>query len=239
LQQLAGHEHLDPVCQWFPRYPMDTERGIEISLSFSCPAAVKLALREAPLRILRSESPPTPTVPVDFVRHVYPGQKPKQSVLHYYFELEGHLIGLLQARIFSLPERLELVCEMLEQLDSWADCEKTGRELNRLFQAHYERIDAVTADRGNERRTPAEWLAENYFVNFLFRKNLYLRGLQWTRQHIGLMAERMKEILATSIQSGDTADLEQLLIAMELEWNHQCRAGIKAARTSWPDRKIR
>lgn len=43
LQKLGGHEHLDRVCQLFPRYPMDTARGVEISLSFSCPEALRLA----------------------------------------------------------------------------------------------------------------------------------------------------------------------------------------------------
>ncbi len=220
LQQVAGHEHLDPVCQWFPRYPMDTERGIEISLSFSCPAAVKLALRESPIQILRSEASPIAKIPVDFVRHVYPGQQPEHSVMHYYFELEGHLIELMQARIFSLPERLELICGTLRELDSWSDSAEPGRRLNRLFQTYYEHLDEVTVKRRFQQRTPAEWLAENFYVNFLFRKNLYLRGGQWTLRRIGLMAEQMKEVLAASIQSGDTGDLEQWIVNMELEWNH-------------------
>lgn len=223
LQQLAGHEHLDPVCQWFPRYPMNTERGIELSLSFSCPAAVKLALREAPLQLVRSEQSPVPTVPVDFVRNVYPGQQPEHSIMRYYFELEGHLIGLIQARIFSLPERLELICETLARLASWERRDEPGRDLSKLFQENYACLDAAEADRSPSQRTPAEWLVENFFLNFLFRKNLYLRGFQWTGQQIRLLETQLQPALAAAIRSGDTTELEQRIIGLELEWNHNCR----------------
>jgi lysine-N-methylase len=223
LQQLAGHQHLDPVCQWFPRYPMDTERGIEISLSFSCPAAVKLALREKPLRLVRSEQSPVLTVPVDFVRNVYPGQQSERSVMRYYFELEQHLIGLIQARIFSLSERLELICETLARLDSLGRRDEPGRELNRLIQENYDHMDAAEAERALLQRTPAEWLGENFFLNFLFRKNLYLRGFQWTGQQLRLLEAQLQPALAAAIRSGDTTGLEQRIIALELEWNHNCR----------------
>jgi lysine-N-methylase len=223
LQQLAGHQHLDPVCQWFPRYPMDTERGIEISLSFSCPAAVKLALREEPLRLVRSEQSPVPAVPVDFVRNVYPGQQPEHSVMRYYFEIEQHLISLIQARIFSLPERLELICETLAWLDSWGRRDEPGMELNRLFQENYACLDKAEADRTLLPRTPAEWLAENYFLNVLFRKNLYLRGFEWTGQQLRLLEAQLQPALEEAIRSGDTTGIERRIIELELEWNHNCR----------------
>ncbi len=224
LQQVAGHQHLDSVCQWFPRYPMDTERGIELSLSFSCPAAVKLALREAPLRIVRAETSPISMLPVDFVRHVYPGQQKPQSVLRYYFELEGHLIDLLQARQLPLTARLELVQSSLRQIDTWQAPAEFGQLLNRLFQANYDELDAAADRQDPVQEGPASWLAENYFANFLFRKNLYVRGIADFLDQLDRLAQKIIPCMERSIGTNDTADLEQLIVAQELAWNHNSRS---------------
>ena len=222
LQQVAGHEHLDSVCQWFPRYPMDTERGIELSLSFSCPAAVKLALREAPLKIVRAESSPISTLPVDFVRHVYPGQRP-QSILRYYFELEGHLIELLQARQLSLTGRLDLVQRSLCQIGAWQEPAEFGDLLNRLFRANYAELDAAAGRQPPRQDGPANWLAENYFVNFLFRKNLYTNGIADFHDQLAFMVQKIIPGMEQAARNNDPAILEQLIVAQELEWNHNSR----------------
>jgi lysine-N-methylase len=224
LQQVAGHQHLDSVCQWFPRYPMDTERGIELSLSFSCPAAVKLALRQEPLRIVRAGVSPIPFLPVEFVRHVYPGQQPADSILRYYFEIEGHLIDLLQARQLSLPERLELVQRSLRQIDTWQDPAGFGQRLNQLFQANYTELDTSSTHPDLVQETPASWLAENYFVNFLFRKNLYVKGIADGLKQIDRMAQIILPGIEQSAVANDTAELEQLIVVQELTWNHNSRS---------------
>lgn len=224
LQQVAGHEHLDSVCQWFPRYPMDTQRGIELSLSFSCPAAVKLALREAPLRIVRAETSPIPMLPVDFVRHVYPGQQQPQSVLRYYFELEGHLIYLLQARQLSLTERLKLVQSSLRRIDAWQDPAEFGRLLNQLFQANYAALDAAAHRQALVQDGPAGWLTENYFVNFLFRKNLYVHGIADFMGQLDRMTQKIIPCMEQIAGANDTTELEQLIVVQELAWNHNSRS---------------
>ena len=224
LQQVAGHQHLDSVCQWFPRYPMDTQRGIELSLSFSCPAAVKLALREAPLRIVRAESSPIPMLPVDFVRHVYPGQQKPQSILRYYFELEGHLIDLLQARQLPLTARLELVRSSLRQIDAWQDPAEFGQLLNQLIQANYAELDAAADKQALVQGGPASWLTENYCVNFLFRKNLYVHGINCFLAQLDRMAQKIIPCMERSASANDTTELEQLIVAQELAWNHNSRS---------------
>jgi lysine-N-methylase len=222
LQQVAGHQHLDTVCQWFPRYPMNTERGVELSLSFSCPAAVKMAVRQQPLQIVRAEVSPIGLTPVEFVRHVYPGQQQPQSILRYYFELEGHLIDLLQARRLSLPERLELVQRSLHQIDTWQDPAEFGRRLNQLFRDNYARVDAV-ADAEAAGGNPSEWLVENTYVNFLFRKNLYVNGIAKCLAQLERMGQKIIPCMEQSALAGETAELEQLIVALELQWNHNSR----------------
>jgi lysine-N-methylase len=220
LQQVAGHQHLDSVCQWFPRYPMDTERGIELSLSFSCPAAVKLAVRQAPLQIVRLSTSPIALLPVDFVRHVYPRQQVSRSILRYYFELEGHLIDLLQARQLAVPERLELVRSSLRRIDTWQDPAEFGQLLNQLFQVNYAELDAAAGRQAPVQEAPATWLAENYFVNFLFRKNLYVNGITDFLSQLDQIAQKIIPCMERSVGANDTAELEQLIVAQELAWNH-------------------
>lgn len=222
LQQIAGHEHLDTVCQWFPRYPMDTQRGIEFSLSFSCPAALKLALREQPLRIVRSEESPIPRLPLDFVNHVYPSQQPEHSALHYYFEIEQHLIDLLQQRKLALTERLSMTRRFVTALECLTDPEKMGREINCLVGSDYERIDALASAGGPDRGGPAQWLIENYFVNFIFRKSLYSNGFAKTLQQLGLMQERLGGYLHEGVIF-DENDVAQAILQLELEYNHNSR----------------
>ena len=223
LQQIAGHEHLDAVCQWFPRYPMDTERGIELSLSFSCPAAVKLALREQPLRIVRSDESPIPRLPLDFVNHVYPSQQPEHSALRYYFEIEQHLIDLLQQRQLALAERLSMTRRFLMALERLADPEKMGSEINCLVQSDYDRIDAKTAAGGADRGGPVQWLIENYFVNFIFRKSLYSNGFAKTLQRLELMQRRLERFLQENVACDENA-VARVILQLELEYNHNSRA---------------
>ncbi|MHC1761144.1 MAG: flagellin lysine-N-methylase [Negativicutes bacterium] len=219
LQQRAGHDHLDAVCQWFPRYPMDTERGIEISLSFSCPAAVQLAVREQPLQIVRNERLPIDMMPQNFVTHVYPSQQPENSALRYYFEMEGHLIHVLQFRKLSLLERLAMVRQTIDSLSRLTAPDTMGRDINRLFQADYDRLDAALARLSAE--GPLHWLIENCFVNFIFRKSLYSHGFAKGLKRFDLFQERLNVFM----QKADPDDEDVLaasaaIVQLELEYNH-------------------
>jgi len=224
LQQLAGHEHLDTVCQWFPRYPMDTERGIELSLSFSCPAALQLASREEPLRIVRSENSPIAMTPLDFVTYVYPSQQQENSALRYYFEIEGHLIDVLQTRQLPLTDRLAMVKQSVERLERLSDSETIGRDISHFFGTNYDRIDAATATGASEAGRPVHWLIENYFVNFIFRKNLYSRGFANTLRQFEVMRNRLdKYLLEPDGAEADTAEAAKIIMQLELEYNHNSR----------------
>lgn len=224
LQQIAGHEHLDTVCQWFPRYPMDTERGIELSLSFSCPAALNLALRAEPLRVIRSEKLPIATMPIDFINHVYPSQQPENSALRYYFEIEQHLIGLLQERQIPLVDRLLLVRGFVIELGRFADPESMGRDINNLRQADYAKMDQMASSQVQGMDSPVHWLIENYFVNFIFRKSLYVHGLAKTVRQFDRMQERLRKPLGgTGNARADTQATVDVILQMELEYNHNSR----------------
>ena len=214
---MAGHEHLDMVCQWFPRYPMDTARGIELSLSFSCPAALRLAMREEPLRVIRQEELPLAEEPADFIAHVYPEQQPRQSPLRYYFELEGHLIDVLQERRLTLSDRLGLVCRTLRELSEASAAETPGERLDRLTRENYARIDSQEAGKAAS-GGPTEWLMENFFVNFIFRKALYVKGLLGAEKILARLADRLEPYLS---RGADAAELLDLIVQLELELNHQ------------------
>ncbi len=219
LQQRAGHDHLDAVCQWFPRYPMDTERGIEISLSFSCPAAVQLAVREQPLQILRSECLPIAMMPQNFVTHVYSSQQPENSALRYYFELEGHLIHVFQFRQLSLLKRLAMVRKTIDDLSRLTTPDTMGRDINRLFQADYDRLDAAHARLSAA--GPLHWLIENCFVNFIFRKSLYSYGFAETLKRFDLILDRLNVFLRKSdTDEEDVASASAAIVQLELEYNH-------------------
>lgn len=221
LQQWAGHEHLDTVCQWFPRYPMDTERGIELSLSFSCPTALQLALREEPLRIVRSGQSPLCMLPPDFVTYAYPSQYSEQHWQHYYFALEEHLIDIFQARRISWRNRLDVVRRSLDCLTGWGPADSVGQQLAKLCRNNYERLDALPPPTGDE-NIPAYWLVENCFVNFLFRKNLYSHGLTETLQQLELMQERLQTLMRRgSGRCLGTETVFEAIVQLEMEYNHK------------------
>lgn len=227
LQQMAGHDHLDTVCQWFPRYPMDTGRGVELSLSFSCPAALRLAMREDPLRIVRADTSPLTAVPTDFVVHVYPGQQPPRSVLRYYFELEGHLIDVLQERRVSLRDRVALVRSLLTSLAEPArDGEAPSEALSRLRRENYAALDAL-AVAGAATAGPAEWLLENYFVNFIFRKTVYTRGLRDAASSMVALLGRLQPAVSRGADALDWLCGE--IVQAELELNHGRRRSVRSS----------
>ena len=221
LQRLAGHAHLDTVCQWFPRYPMDTERGVEVSLSFSCPAALQLALREEPLQVLRSAQSPLAMTPPDFVTYVYPGQKPDTQAMHYYFAIEGHLIDILQSRRISLQNRLGIVSRSLECLAGLAESETMAEQLRRLFRQNYERIDAgPTVDAAENQ--PVGWLMENWFVNFFFRKHLYSQGAAAALEQVWTMKERLQAALKEKNDlCPEGGAVFEAIVQLEMEYNHR------------------
>lgn len=217
LHKEAGHEHLDAVCKTFPRYPMNTERGIELTLSFSCPNVMKLA-SQSYLEIIRSEVSPAYIYSDNFVTHVYPRQQSAAKALHYYFELEQHFIDMLQWRSLPLSERIGMICDSADVLCSQASMDM-GREITRLMHANYEILQA--ADTGSLHQDAADILLENYFVNIVFKKLFYDQGLRqgavilrffW--QHIQAAVGRERERIARWDK------IANAISTIELEYSH-------------------
>ena len=61
------------------------------------------------------------------------------------------------------------------------------------------------------------------FVNFLFRKNLYVNGIAKCLAQLERMGQKIIPCMEQSALTGETAELEQLIVALELQWNHNRR----------------
>lgn len=177
LQQQAGHSQLDNVCQTFPRYPMNTARGIELTLSFSCPAVLKRVSRSKPLTIIRSDCAPFDFSPNVYAVNVYPGQQPIFSPLRKYFELEQHFIDILQCRRITIIERFQLIETTIAAITALNHDDNFNRNLTSLFYYNYDLLDATLEPAQTDCYTP-DILLEHFLVNFVFKKPFYTYGLQ-------------------------------------------------------------
>ncbi|MEM5767751.1 MAG: flagellin lysine-N-methylase [Bacillota bacterium] len=175
LHRLAGHEHLDSVCQTYPRYPMNSSRGTEITLCFSCPAVLDLVERTAPLQFLRADETPL-NVGEDFVEHIFPRQKRKTDPLFYYFEIEQHFIDLLQCRSLSLADRIVLLETTVAKISAAGGEDTLGQRLNGIFAENWRMLDG-TGDFPPAAKVTAEIMTEHYLVNVVFKKIFYTYGL--------------------------------------------------------------
>lgn len=184
LHKEGGHSQLDAVCQTFPRYPISTARGIEITLSFSCPAVLKLADRSEPLKLIRAENSPIELLPDNYVAEVYPGQQSVSNPLRYYFELEMHFIDILQCRGLSLQERLNLLNNTAREINSLAKADDIAGKLTNLFNRNYDAMETLnTVEPG----LADSALIENFFVSFVFKKPFYIYGVEKTLRLLSYM----------------------------------------------------
>lgn len=207
LHKEAGHSQLDAVCQTFPRYPMSTARGIELTLSFSCPAVLKLADRETALVIVKADEQPTEFPTDSFAVEVYPHQQPARKSLHYYFELETHFIDILQCRAMPLNDRVAFLGETVTMINSLPPDETMGRALTALFNRNYDWLESLTA----KTVLPAAGtgLLENFLVSLVFKKPFYIYGLekalallQHSWQRIGTADDSAKAVMEFEFQYG-------------------------------------
>lgn len=227
LHREAGHEHLDGVCRLFPRYPMRTARGVEVTLSFSCPEVLRLAERAAPLEFIRAEEPPTQIEADGFTAEIFPSQQPLYGVLGYYFELEQHFIDIMQCRGLVVAARLDLLAATAAALASLPPSPIVGREVDRLIRENYDRLDAAEAAGGLE-TAPADILLEHFFVNMIFKKAFYLHGLAGATRLLGALWRR----LAAAGEVDGSARLERVkaaVMAAELEYCHNRAALLRIA----------
>jgi len=178
LHREAGHEHLDSVCQTFPRYPMNTTRGLELTLTLNCPAVFKRIERIAPLEVRRSEDGPLEVSPNSAVVHVFPQQQSENSALRYYFELEQHFIDILQSRSLTMAERMDFLTATVEKISKAEGKESFSQDLNQIVYNNYDRLDEQEKSVTETKELTAEILLEHFFVNVIFQKNFYIYGLE-------------------------------------------------------------
>lgn len=177
LHREAGHEHLDNVCQTFPRYPMNTARGLELTLTFNCPAVFTKINRISPIEIIRSDDAPCQVNPDSIAVHVFPSQQPEDNPLRYYFELEQHFIDIIQWRSSAMVERLTFLRETVDRINGLKDGDSIGQSLNRIFNENYTKMDQKSSDLTKITEVTPEILLEHFFVNTIFQKNFYTYGL--------------------------------------------------------------
>lgn len=177
LHKELGHNHLDSVCQLYPRYPMNTARGVEITFTFSCPTVLEFVNRVEPLRYLRNEEAPTSMVSEVYVEQVFPRQQSPHHPLRYYFELEEHIIDLLQWRGLPLGDRIGLVAATVEAVDKMTGDDDLPRRLTILIHRNYDYLEQFPS-RIKVSQMTTEILMEHFLVNFVFKKPLYSLGLK-------------------------------------------------------------
>jgi lysine-N-methylase len=234
LHLAAGHEHLDSVCQTYPRYPIYTARGLEVTLSFSCPAVLELVSQSEPLTFVRSED-----IPIDFddgacVAQVFPRQQAGSSPLHYYFELEQHFINILQFRSLPLNERLEFLSDVVHSVNALQGSMALGDELRQLLYSHYDLLDdkAATGEQRcearNQEAVTADILTEHFLVNLVFKKIGYLYGLE---RMVKLLQQIQLQINAACQEAqSQTVALHRakaVIMELELQYSHNRQALIK------------
>lgn len=227
LHRDAGHEHLDTVCQTFPRYPMDTSRGMEVTLSFSCPAVMEKVRRIDPLTIIRSSEPPTAFNEEASVVSVYPKQRHKFDVFRYYFELEHHCIDILQWRGAGIAERLRLLEETIGAVAAVCKQSLCSQDMKAVFYRNYEMMDKLPAGKEKEELCTPEILAEHFLVNLLFKKVLYLYGQKRTMQLFWDSWQSIEESCRNKEREEALLAAAQVIMDIELQYGHNRQALFK------------
>jgi len=223
LHREAGHDQLDAVCKTFPRYPMNTSRGVELTLSFSCPAVLKKMLRVDPLTIIRNDHSPWIETPKDYAAEAFPDQQSRYHPLHYYFELESHFFDIIQCRAMSINERLDFLANTVQQILQIPNDEFFGRSLTLMIDKNYLLMDEKTYPLQTSNCTP-EILIEHFLANFIFKKPFYSYGLQKTMKLILLMWQKIQETRKSAVTFADDMEVTGAAIMnVEFQYNHNRR----------------
>ena len=216
LHRKAGHAHLDAVCRLFPRYPIETSRGLELTLSFCCPAVLRRA-GERPVTIKRSDKPPLLFDETDFVAAVFPKQYADFNLLHYYFELEEYFIDVLQTRSRSLDQRIALIGQRLRELRQIKADETFGLNLSRFLRAGYENLaEEAALDNGD-----ADYLLVNFFVNLVFKKTFYIYGFE---KGFSLMQNMWQHLDALKQANASSERCRSEIMRLEFQYGHDRRS---------------
>jgi lysine-N-methylase len=193
---------------------MNSSRGIELTLSFSCPAVLKLAEREQPLAIVKARQSPLAFPENNYAVEIFPQQHPVWKPLHYYFELETHFIDILQCRSLTLEERLAFLTDTIARVNNLRQDETFARELTTLFNRNYDLLDKLAAEIQLKAATKGIFLLENFLVSFIFRKPFYIYGFQKTLQ---LLNHIWRQVNSCS-------DVAAAIRQIEIKYGHDSQA---------------
>jgi lysine-N-methylase len=200
---------------------MDTARGVEFTLSFSCPRVLDLASRPQPLEIVRCDKIAGFLWPESYVTAVYPGQQPLDTPLRHYFELEQHLIDIMQWRGLTVTERVDVLAAAVQAVGALPKNESLGGNINMIIHRNYEYMDSRPGQL-EQCLQIADLLSENFLVNMLFKKVLYRYGLERGLQLLTAAWGRIAAARAAG--ASPEADIErtrEAIIALELEYSHR------------------
>lgn len=223
LHREAGHDQLDAVCKTFPRYPMNTSRGVELTLSFSCPAVLQKMIRVEPLTIVRSEHSPWQETQREYAAEAFPVQQSRYHPLHYYFELESHFFDMIQCRAMAIDERLDFLAAIVNKVLEIPQDDFFGRSLRCMMEENYLLLDEKMGLQQIENCTP-EILLEHFFANFIFKKPFYHYGLQKTIRLMLLMWQEIKEARRGAETFADDMEItKKTIMKMEYQYNHDRR----------------
>ena len=226
LHREAGHEHLDSVCQTFPRYPMNTTRGLELTLTLNCPAVFKRIERIAPLEVRRSEEGPLEVLPNSATVHVFPQQQPENKALRYYFELEQHFIDILQSRSLTMVERMDFLAVTVENICKAEGKESFSQDLNQIIYGNYEILDAKEGAVTEAKELTAEILLEHFFVNVIFQKNFYIYDLKKGLALLQKFWQRLEYSRQGLVSPREDREITKATIMqIAFEHNHQRKEG--------------
>lgn len=137
--------------------------------------------------------------------------------------MEEHLIALLQTRSLSLNDRVQLLFDTLGQLKQAEAAEKMETELDRIFRNNDRWFDEPVQSSLTGGDSLAEILAENFWVNLLFRKNLYVWNNRQAEQTLREIWQVLKGSVTEARQRNELPVLERTIETLELQWNHQAR----------------
>jgi lysine-N-methylase len=221
IHRYGGHDMLDSVCQTFPRYPVNTARGVEITLSLSCPAVLRAIDRIAPLTIIRSDNQPTALGANCYVAEVFPQQRAGSDPLRYYFELEHHFIDLMQCRGLSIAERLALIAKTASDLSELDKDSSLGEQLNFVFARNYSVLDSLDVKREEQQEVTPAILIEHFFVNLIFKKIFFRYGLERAVILMKAIWNQLEPVLSgAGTAQGKLTQTRKLIIALETKYNH-------------------
>lgn len=113
-----GYEYLSDVCKVYPRVIFASPRGLEFSLTFSCPAAAAALKQDEPVTFTLEEAA---TSEFFFMRpgqveYYLPERLPATDIKTHYFLIEAGLIRIVQDRSYTIGERLILIGRTLGRL---------------------------------------------------------------------------------------------------------------------------